>query len=270
MHSVDWLILGLLSLGALLGIGLLALALLIGLEVLRPTGTALYDATGVVAGGATLLLAVFTGLLAWVTRRSIDATQREADIAAAALAASNRQADVAEKALKAAQGQAAIAERQVTATNEQARIAQEQLAASTRPMLAEPRDLYWVRVAPDLNQPFGFALRMTNIGPGPAFVKKALFSLGAAFLVASDIKPKIVAPGGTVTIEFAVNPKTGVDIAITNALLQGSSQLTAGALYHDISGERAWRSRGRLVSTDGVSWQLRDIDIEAVDLIFLD
>ena len=274
MRPIDWVIGGLISLGALIGISLLALAVVIAAQVWTPpryqNGVSASDITGVVAAGATILLADFTGLLAWVTRRSIDATQREADIATAALAASNRQAEIAEKALKAAQNQAEIAERQVKATNDQARIAQEQLAASTRPILAEQRQAEFIDVTPDLNQQYGFAVRMVNIGTGPAFVKKALFNLGAAFNATFDIRPKIAAPGGEVVISFAVDPRKGEDIAITNDLLRDSNQLTVGALYHDISGQRAWRSRGKLVKRGTNQWLLVDVDVADIELTFLD
>lgn len=271
MSKVDWVIAGLVALGILIGIVplVLAVVILLGalpLSLLQGVG----GASSLAAESATVLLAVFTGLLAWVTRRSIEATQREANIAAAALAASIRQADVAEKALRAVQDQATIAERQVSATNEQARIAQEQLAVSTRPLLAEPRETYFVSVAPNLNQPYGFELYMVNIGPGPAFVKKGLFNLGAAMVAASDIRPKIIKPNGVIIIAFTLDPKKGVDIAITNALLQGSAQLTAGALYHDISGERAWRSRGRLAKRGTNQWLLVDVEVETIALNFLD
>src|SRR4029077_18797852 len=108
MRQIDWLIAGLVALGILIGIVPLALAVLILLAVFPDWQLiGVGQASNLAAESATVLLAVFTGLLAWVTRQSIQATQREAEVAAAALAASNRQADVAEKALKAVQDQAA-------------------------------------------------------------------------------------------------------------------------------------------------------------------
>jgi len=49
-----------------------------------------------VAAAAILLLADFTALLVWITRRSLDATQRKAGIAGQALETSVRHADIAE------------------------------------------------------------------------------------------------------------------------------------------------------------------------------
>src|SRR5437660_1769672 len=86
------------------------------------------DVASLTVAGATLLLADFTAALAWLTRRSIDATRREAEIATDALKASNRLATTAEQ-------QAKITQELVTATNKQAEIAQEQLAASWRPIM---------------------------------------------------------------------------------------------------------------------------------------
>ncbi len=79
------------------------------------------DLGSLVVAGVTLLLADFTAVLAWFTRRAISETRREARIAEAALAAANKQAEIAERSLAAVQEQAKIAERQVEATNAQAR-----------------------------------------------------------------------------------------------------------------------------------------------------
>jgi len=142
------------------------------------------------------LLADFTALLAWFTRRSIAATQREADIAQQALTAANRHADIADETLKAVQAQAAIAKEQVDATNAQARIAQEQLAASWRPLLAEPRPREAFDVpASTTEQAFRFDVRFVNIGAGPAFIAKAFLSFGVAGNPVKTILPKIVPPG---------------------------------------------------------------------------
>ena len=288
--------------GAFGGIGLIALAVAIALQVVTPPayahGVSTSDIAGLAGAGATLLLADFTALLAWITRRSIDATQREADVATQALAASNRQAEIAERALRAVQDQARLAQEQVDATNELARAAQEQvratseqaeiaqdqvkatndqaaiaqaqLAASTRPMLAEPRETHFINVSANLNQAYEFQVKMVNIGPGPAFVRKGMFSLGVAHVWSKEIVPKIVAPNGEVLINFLVHPTKGEAIAVTNAILQDSDQLNAGALYHDISGNRAWRSRGRIVRRGTNQWLLTDVEVADIELTFLD
>jgi hypothetical protein len=63
------------------------------------------DVASLAVAGATLLLADFIAILAWLTRRSLAATRREAEIAEAALAVSNRQAATAERALAVAEQQ---------------------------------------------------------------------------------------------------------------------------------------------------------------------
>jgi hypothetical protein len=112
-----WLVVLGITLGALVGIGLIAGAIVLASGAVPvpslPTGITMGDIAALMAAGATLLLADFTALLAWITRRSIDATQREADIAAQALAASVRHADIAEAALKATQASIKLQERDV-------------------------------------------------------------------------------------------------------------------------------------------------------------
>ena len=229
------------------------------------------DLASIIVAAATLLLADFTALLAWFTQRSIAATQREADIAQQALAAANRHADIADETLKVVQAQAVIAERQVDATNAQARIAQEQLAVSWRPLLAEPRPRagFGVPIV-TTEQPFRFQVRFVNIGAGPAFVAKALLSLGAAVKGAEAIAPKIVPVGESVGLTFVFTPQTdGVDLAIGKAF-RAETDLLVTVLYQDISGERAWRSRARLIpSGGGNERELTDLEVETIEKVFL-
>ena len=231
------------------------------------------DVASLAVAGATLLLADFTAMLAWLTRRSLAATRREAEIAEAALEASNKQAATAEKALGAAREQATISERLVEATNKQTAIAQAQLVASWRPILADPLvvgpgkvpdSIRSIEIRPTLDKPFDIKIALVNIGVGPAFVNQGLLSLGAALNVTKDLGPKIVPPGGIVLLVFTLNPTTMEDIAITNGLGRGDELLAAGALYKDISGEHAWRSRGRLVRQGTYDWQL--VDVEVADI----
>ena len=42
--------------------------------------------------------------------------------------------------------------------------------------------------------------------------------------------------------------------------------LQAGALYRDITGQRAWRSRGSLVNRGSTQWLLADVEVSDVSL----
>ncbi len=247
---------------------------------------------GALAGATLIILAVLTAIgwvpgvrrpdygaaaagdVAWLTRRSLAATRREAEVAEAALQASNKQAAAAEQALAAAQEQAKISERLVEATNKQAAIAQAQLVASWRPILADPLTVGLgkaprsIEIRPTLDKPFDIHVALVNIGVGPAFVNQGLLSLGAAMNVTKDLGPKIVPPGGLVLLVFTLNPTAPEDIAITNGLGRGD-ELLAGALYKDISGEHAWRSRGRLVRAGTYDWNLVDVEVADIELRFL-
>ena len=267
--------------GVLVGIALVAFAIAVVLQAApapHPSnGFTTGDVAATIGAGATLLLASFTALLAWVTRRSIDATQREADIAAAALTASNRQADVAEKALKSAQDQVdiakeqlAIAKEQAAAASERARMDREQFAAMTRPHLAEPRTTKFIEVTPDLVRPFGFEVVMVNLGPGIASVAKGVLAMGTVIILADSIKPKIVAAGDEVRLTFTLTPHGGgiSDHAIANAMVN-KQNLQAGALYSDITGLHAWRSRGNLVNRGSTQWLLTDVEVQETELTLL-
>jgi len=260
---------------ALLGIGLIVAALGSAANVIPKIGHPDYsklstgDVASLLVAGATLLLADFTALLAWYTRRSIEATRREADIAERALGASNRHADIADQTLAAVKDQAKTAIEQVKATNEQARIAQDQLAASWRPLLAEPRPRRFLNFQPLLNQPWGVGVTFVNIGAGPAFAAKALLSLGVASNVTFALRPNIVQPGGELNAVFNLSPLTdGVDLAISKALAEGTAiDPTVTVLYTDIGGERAWRSRAKLVNPG--SWEIVDVEVAVIDKEFL-
>ena len=259
-------VVGLFSLALLVGAAAAAAGLVPGIATQGFARLSTADIASLIAAGATLLLADFTALLAWFTRRSIAATQREADIAHQALAASNRHADIADETLKAVQAQAQIAERQVDATNAQARIAQEQLAASWRPLLAEPRPREGFDVPGSTDQAFRFSVRFVNIGAGPAFVAKAFLSLGAAGNAAKFLIPNVVPPGDTVWAHFVLTPKTdGVHAAISRAL-HIDAELSVTMLYTDISSERAWRSRARLVPANQQSErELTDLEVTMIE-----
>jgi hypothetical protein len=277
MRRRDWLIVAGIGLGAITGVGLTAFALAIALGLAAGPhlsgGATTGDVAAMIGAGATLLLASFTALLAWVTRRSIDATQREADIAAAALAASNRQADVAEKALKAAQDQVEVAKEQVAIAREQAAADKEradrerqQFEATTRPQLAEPRATQFVNLTADLVRPFGFEVVMVNLGPGIAFVAKGLLAMGSVIVMADAIKPKIVAAGDEVRFTFNLSGQSGLsDHAIANAMVNKQS-LQVGALYSDITRQRAWRSRGSFVNRGTDQWLLVDVEVQDTSL----
>jgi hypothetical protein len=255
---------------ALLGAALLLLAAVIAVGwfpgVGRPDyahGISAGDLASLAVAGATLLLADFTAILARLTGRSLAATRREAKIAEDALAAANKQA--------------ALTADLVAATNEQARIAREQLALTWRPLLADPwgtadpqRGLDDIEIRPTLDQPFAFVVTFANIGAGPAFVKKGLFMLGSAAHLATDVKPAIVARGSQVRLYFDVYPKAdGVQNAIAVALAGSGVQPTVGAFYHDIGGERAWRTGGRLVKQGTYQWRLVDVEVADVGLEYL-
>jgi hypothetical protein len=118
------------TLGALVGIGLIIGATALAFRYVPvprlPEGITMADVAGLAAAGATLLLAVFTALLAWMTRRSIDATEREASIAALALAAADKQADIAERSLKETQASIKLKEREVGLREQQRLDAQQE------------------------------------------------------------------------------------------------------------------------------------------------
>jgi hypothetical protein len=282
MRRRDWVIVAGITVGTITGVGLIALAVAIAVKVVpAPSyqqGVTTGDLAAAIGAGATLLLADFTALLAWVTRRSIDATQREADIATAALAASNRQADVAEKALKAVQDQVDIAKEQLSIAKEQAaaatersRLEREQFAATTRPHLADPRTTGFIEVTPDLVRPFGFEVVMVNLGPGIASIAKGMLAMGSVVILADAVKPKIVAAGDEVRLAFSLSPVGGgvSDHAIAKSMVSGQN-LQAGALYSDITGQRAWRSRGSLVHRGSSQWLLVDVEVTDIDRALLE
>jgi hypothetical protein len=226
-------------------------------------GVSAGDLASLAVAGATLLLADFTAILAWLTRRSLAATRREAEIAESALAASNKQATVAEDSLAAARELAKTTQDLVTATNEVARIAQAQLVASWRPMLVDPSER-GVEIGPSMIVTF------VNIGPGPAFVRKGLLGVGAAVRVADEVKPRIVPTGDEVHLTFRLLlGQKPTDQAIGMALSNGT-ELNAAVFYHDITGERAWRSRGRLVGRRTEARQLVDVEVSDADMQLLD
>lgn len=176
-------------------------------------------------------------------------------------------AEIADRTLQSVQEQVKAAERQVTATNDQNRIAQEQLAASWRPLLVN--SLSVVDLSPPTDAAFQVEVRFVNIGVGPAFVAKGLLALGVATNVATQVSPTIVPVGAEVLLTFTLKPASdGVDRAIADAISKGV-QLTAGALYHDIGGERAWRSRCRLTQRGTHTWLLADAEVSSIELTFL-
>ncbi len=273
-RAVDRAIVAGLAVATAIGVLLLLLAVVVAIGwvpgVARPDyakGVSIGDLGGLAVAGATILLATFTATLAWLTRRSIAETQREATIADGALAAANRQAEAANELARIGQEQVKAADRQVAATNEQSRIAQEQLAASWRPLLVNSQST--VDLSPPADVAFQVEVRFVNIGVGPAFVTKGLLALGVAMNVATQVSPTIVPVSAEVQLTFTLRPATnGVDRAIAEAISSGA-QLTAGALYHDISGERAWRSRGRLTQRGTHKWLLADAEVSSIELTFL-
>jgi hypothetical protein len=262
---------------ALLGIGMLAIAIAatvgwLSIGHLDFTRVGVGDLASLAVAGATLLLADFTAILAWLTRSSIKATQREAEIAEAALVASNRQAKIASDALAAAHQQAKIADRQVEATNKQAQIAQDQLSASWRPILTETSLLTspGVTISPSLDKTFGVRVPFMNIGRGPAFVAKGMLGLGVAVTPTHNVLPKIVAPAVQVDLIFTISATAnGVDKTIADALIDGQD-LSVAVFYTDITGSIAWCSRGQFQHLEQTStWIVRDVELTSVELALL-
>ena len=244
-----------LTIGALVGV---ALFLVAGLTAIGkgPAIPHLGDVASLAVAGATVLLAVATATLAWLTRQSLATTEREVVIA--------------EAGLEEARQQAKLSAALVTATNQQVQIARDQLAASRQPLLADPRETNRTDIRPDERKPWTFVVKFVNIGPGPALVKKGLLSLGVAHHVASDIGPKIVPSGGEVRLAFTFHPETanGVDAALTRQVMNGG-ELAVSAFYHGLGREQAWRSVGRLSRQGTYDWQLVDVEVENVDFNLL-
>jgi hypothetical protein len=188
--------------GALAGAALMILAVLTAVGwvpgVHRPDygNVSAGDVGSLAVAGATLLLADFTAVLAWLTRRSLAATRWEAEIAEAALQASNRQAATAEGALAAAQ--------------EQARIASDTLRE-----LRQSRELEWrpilVRATIESGVSSGKAYRqveLRNIGRGPAlnslFLREEAATEGSRFLMGGPVS---IGAAGTETIRAVEQDK---------------------------------------------------------------
>jgi hypothetical protein len=266
MTATDWLIVGGVVVGTAIGITLIAasLALAAGWVPNVPApdyskGVTTTDLGSLAVAGGTALLAAFTALLAFTTRRSIDATQREADIAADALRASNRQAEAAESAMKAAKDQVAIAK--------------DQLAASIRPQIAAPRLIEALNIQPSVTESFRVILNPVNLGPGTAVVTHGYLTTGEATVEADIIQPRIAAAGDQLRIEFRISPPASPLAHSISEVMNRGGETELQVMYRDVVGQRAWRYRGGFVCVSSHPrgrdesdsyWVLRDVDVEDV------
>jgi hypothetical protein len=91
----------------------------------------------------------------------------------------------------------------------------------------------------------------------------------AVLHAAYAISPRIVGPNDQVRLTFDLSPQGGMsDHAIASAMVN-KQNLQVGALCSDITGQRAWRSRGRLVNRGSTQWRLVDVEVQDVDLALL-
>jgi hypothetical protein len=204
------------------------------------------DLASSAVAGATLMLAAFTAFLALVTRASVAATTREADIATQALAA--------------AQETARVGAEQVKATNRHAEIAQETLEASWRPVLV---DVPGAQVAVFSHDGGGLdvTVKLRNIGSGPAIISRAGLSAGSAGVLASRIRSSVVGPDEMTTIDFALPPEPPEARAIM-ANLKADAAVAVTVFYGDQGGHHRWRTRAEVDKPGPDSgWWIRDVEL---------
>jgi len=234
-----------------------ALLGLVGASSPPGQGLASSDLSGMVVGGATLLLALITGVLVFFTWRTLRQGQQELVTADRALRISLDQAQAAEK---------------------QAALAAETLAASWRPMLVDvPRGRYSEpesgedpsvirrRNAQDDKGGGPGLLRLPvavrNVGSGVAVIHKAALAVGTVSMPVDAMSSSFVAPQEYARLTFRAHNREGdePERAVAEGILNGRP-LRVVVEYAD-QGEERWRTELDLGYQDAGRWVVDRVSV---------
>lgn len=208
------------------------------------------DLVSVVVGGATLLLADFTAVLAAYTRAAVAATRREAAIAEAALTASQEQADIAREGLEASWRPMLVGV---------------PWGYSTRPVAGGQIDdsvtsIYFGdgrRTYPNVS----VTICLRNIGTGPAIV------LGMGVRIhetacSGDISNAIAAPSEVIRFSFRLERERPDHLPMIEHLERGQP-FTLEVTYSDQVDRNRFRSLAHVHrrSAGSVDWLVRQVGL---------
>jgi hypothetical protein len=200
------------------------------------------DLGSIEVAGATLLLAVFTAVLAWFTRQSISETRTEAAIADAALQAARDQA-------AASAQQAAMAERSFEAAWKPLLVDVPWGLSKRTEEFADVDDAeIWLANADadldDPNEDLQITVALRNIGGGPAFINTAKMRAADSAFDCMSISSLLVAPNEVTRFTFVISKTKATDGFFAKHLM-GGEPFDVVVTYTDLA-SRQWRSEAQV------------------------